>query len=156
MSTTMVEAKKESEKEGRCIWCNKKSDSLRKVVIMKGNRHALRPQKEIFYVHISHEVEFRSFANKVKRYGKTLLSLLGFAIFLIAGFEVILLTYDRVVGLIGISIVTALIGLVLIIMPFTNMKMVQILGANLTSKLIRTVGVLVVAVGIWLLTLSYY
>ena len=152
----MVEAKKESKKEGRCIWCNKKSDSLRKVVIMKGNRHALRPQKEIFYVHISHEVNFRSFANKVKRYGKTLLSLFGLAIFLIAGFEIILLTYDRVVGLIGISIITALMGLVLITMPYTNMKTVQKMGANMTSILIRSVGVVVVVVGIWLLTLSYY
>ncbi len=152
----MVEAKNESKKEGRCIWCNKKSDSLRQVVIMKGNRHALHPQKEIFYVHMSHEVEFRSFANKVKRYGKTLLSLLWLAIFLIAGFEIILLTYNRVVGLIGISIVTALMGLVLITMPLSSMKTVQKIGANMTSKLIRTAGVVVVAVGIWLLTLSYY
>ena len=152
----MVEEKKESKKEGRCIWCNKKSDSLRQVVIIKSNRHALRPQKEIYYVHISHEVEFRSYANKVKRYGKTLLSLFGLAIFLLAGFEIILLTYDRVVGLIGMSIVTALMGLVLITMPLSSMKTSQKIGANMTSKLIRSVGVVIVAVGIWLLTLSYY
>lgn len=155
MNPTLVEVKKETKMENRCIWCNKKSDNLRQVAIIKSNRYALRPQKESFYVHRSHERQFRSFANKVKRHGKSLLYLFVSAIIALIGFEIILITYDRVIGLVGISIVTTIMGLMFILFPFATTGTIKKIGASTATKLVKTAGIAIVAVGIYLLILSF-
>ncbi len=140
---------------GRCIWCNKISDNLRTVTIIKSDHYSTNPKKETFTVHRDHERPFRTFKNKVNRHGNKLHYAMGFFFMLIIGFGIILLSFDRAMGLTGISIVTATMGLLLVIFPFTTLGTIKKIGAATTSRIVQTIGVILVGIGIWLLTMSF-
>lgn len=132
---------------GRCAWTNRESDQLKEVILVAPNRLGLEPKPRAFYVLPEFEPSLRSFVERFRRFGLVFLS------------SILLLTIGMVVaaGLQQLSVIAAMValmGVLIIVLPFATPETVKRFGFRTSIIIVRIIGVALLLIAAWLMTLK--
>jgi len=132
---------------GRCIWCHGEGGSLKEVTAVTPNRLLLRRQERTFLVHAEHEQAFLAFNERVNRFGWLFLGSIVACILAMVALEVVLVAGNKAAAVVGIGALTAVLGAVMVALPFSTPETVAIFGLRRASRIVRTMGAVVIILG---------
>lgn len=141
--------------ENRCIWCNKKDNSLKEIVVTASNRFGSKPREKIFFVHPEHEITFRAFNQYSEKFNKLFLVLIGIALLAMILLQIVLVAVNQNLGIIGVGVAVIFLGILVIVFPFSTPETVMLFGLKSAIKLVRVVGLVAVGLGGWVVTLAF-
>jgi len=131
----------------RCSWCNQAGGDLREIVVSTPGRFGTTPHEWTTIVHVGHEAPFRGYNDRVSRFARLFLGLLGAFLLAMIVLEFVLLKVSLSFGIAGIGAAVALVGGVILCFPFATPETVRAFGARAAIRLARSAGVLLVAAG---------
>ena len=140
----------------RCIWTGKKSEQLIAVKLQTLDRFSF-PTVKTFHVSPQHEHKLRQFNQKLLTYGRPFL------------YMMIALTGLLIISVIAISpfpkyqflmlpvagTITASIGILIAILPFSTPETIKWLGLRRSIKITRMLGIFTIIMGITMIFLLY-
>ena len=132
--------------QGRCAWCNQKSDQLKEVTLVTPNRLGLQPQPRTFQVLPQHEPDLRRFISRLERFGLVFaVSMLAISIGMVVA--VALGRFALVPWLV------ALTGALVIVFPFATPQTVSRFGFKTSITVVRFFGGALMVLGAFLKTM---
>jgi predicted nucleic acid-binding Zn ribbon protein len=129
-----------------CIWCNRRDESLRQIVVVVPNRLGLRPRERALFICSSDcEHRLRKFNDHVRRFGFLFLSLIGLSL---ASLVALLFVLPKALIPVGLGSIISFIGAALMVFPFPTPETVRLLGVRRSVALVRSLGVLLLVMGV--------
>ncbi len=134
----------------KCAWTGEWTDRAVPVEVAATDRFGRPAPPRTLHVSPEHEAELRAFAERARRYGRPfLLTMAGLTLAMVV--VAVLGTADvlsesATAALIGL--LTALVGLTIIVMPFATPETVGGLGVRASVRLARVVGVATIGLGV--------
>ncbi|MFD2531795.1 hypothetical protein [Gracilimonas halophila] len=137
------------ENKQKCIWSGKKTTDVKPVTLETLDRFTI-PTEKTFYVLPEFESKLREFNDRFITYGRTFLYLIiGLTILLVVvPLLVLALSVSEKFLLLVTGFITSLMGIVVVIFPFTTPETIHWLGIRKAQKIGRFVGFLTLILGI--------
>ena len=131
----------------RCIWCHGEDGSLKEVTAVTPDRWLLRRRQRTFLVHAEHEQLFMAFNERVNRFGRLFLGLIVVCVVAMVALELLLAAGHKTVAVVGIGAFTAILGAVMMALPFSTPETAAIFRLRRASRIVRTMGAVVIILG---------
>lgn len=138
-------------KNQKCIWSGKRSPKVKPVTLDTLDRFAQPAQKTV-YVLPEYEDELQQFNETFVHQGKTFLFLILTISLLtvIVPLGLLFISGNENLVLAAVGILVSLLGMLVIIFPFTTPETIHWLGIKKSIILMRALGVLTILIGIFI------
>lgn len=146
-----------TEKQEKCIWSGKRSPNVIPITLKTLDRFA-QPTERTFYVLPEHAEDLRRFNHKFVSFGKPFLFVIIALSVLLIIIPIILLAVsapDSII-LLTIGFLVFLMGILVVIFPFSTPETIRWLGIQKAIIVTRIVGVLTSLLGVVIYFIPYF
>lgn len=133
----------------KCVWTGKRDPRVKSIVLKTLDRFSI-PTEKTFYVLPEYDQNLRDYNNRFVNSGRFfLISILGLTVLLpVSGLVGIVFSFSSSIILFPVGIITSLIGVVIVLFPFTTPETVEWLGLKNGIIVARITGFVTIVVGI--------
>lgn len=139
----------------RCIWSGRADERVREVRVRVPDRFGRGASERAFWVLPEHEDAFRRFCDQSRRHGLRFLVLLAASVLVLIGGAVVAVSGRPQLGMTVVGGCMVAQGLLILRYPFSTPETVQLLGVANSIKVVRTVAVFNLLVGLGVVALEW-
>jgi len=131
----------------RCAWCNRADGDLREIEVASPGRSGASPKAQRVIIHVEHEAQFRNYNDRVSKFGRRFLVLVGICLVAMIVMEFVLVKVSLSLGIAAIGAAVAFVGGAIILFPFATPETIRAFGVRAGIRMARSAGALLVAAG---------